>query len=87
MIYDEKKNKSMKEQSKDAKRFLKIKDKEVSSLINQNDKIIKNMRTSSTSSEEIIPISNLIIESDKIKLNLISTYFEMFEILFTSMFL
>ena len=87
MIYDEKKNKSMKKQSKDAKRFLKLKDKEVSSLIYQNDKIINNMRTSSTSGEQLIPISNLIIESDKTKLNLSSTYFNVRDVILLACFI
>ena len=87
MIYDEKKNKTMKKQSKDAKRFLKMKDKEVSSLIYQNDKIINNMRTSSTSGEQLIPISNLIIESDKTKLNLSSTYFNVRDVILLACFI
>lgn len=75
-FYDAKKNMNMKnKQSKDAKRFLKIKDKEVSSLIHKNDKIINNIKSSNINGEQLIPISNFSIESDRTRVNINSTYF------------
>ena len=50
---------------KDAKRFFKQKDKELSTLKNKNEEITNNVNKSNSLSEQLIPISNFSVESER----------------------
>lgn len=64
-----------------------MKDKEVSSLMHQNDKIINNIKSSNTNGEQLIPISNFSIESDRTRLNINSTYFNIRDLILLACFI